>query len=341
MVQMVEILTGIAGSGKSTYAKQRAKDGFVIISRDDIRRDLLKEQDLSNYWKAGMDKFLEEYITKIEHQSLALALSRGESVIIDNTNLNPFYVEQYLTIIRDMGLALTQIEVKTFEIPIEEAFSRISKRDSTPMGREVLENQLNRFQRGWALIPLWQKICQTKTRKKWYFPKFPVEPYSANKELPPAILCDLDGTLSHRAVLKTPAPHMRSYYDVVEYNTDTADPFLTPILTAFLNTEKSPRIVFLTGRKSATYAETCEFLKRTFPQWEVHKDYDLFTRDEIIDHHEGKDDPDDLVKYRLFNEHIRDKYNVLGVFDDRRKVVALWQTLGLRTANMGLLNEEF
>jgi len=35
------------------------------------------------------------------------------------------------------------------------------------------------------------------------------------------------------------------------------------------------------------------------------------------------------VKYDLFNEHVRGKYNVVGVFDDRDQVVKLWREMGL------------
>ncbi len=35
------------------------------------------------------------------------------------------------------------------------------------------------------------------------------------------------------------------------------------------------------------------------------------------------------VKHDLYNDHVRGKFNVLAVFDDRRQVVRLWRELGL------------
>ena len=38
---------------------------------------------------------------------------------------------------------------------------------------------------------------------------------------------------------------------------------------------------------------------------------------------------DSVVKLELFDENIRNEYNVLGVFDDRQSVVDMWRSLGL------------
>ena len=41
---------------------------------------------------------------------------------------------------------------------------------------------------------------------------------------------------------------------------------------------------------------------------------------------------DDAVKYDLFNEHVRDKFRVNLVLDDRAQVIRLWRDmLGLPT----------
>ena len=40
---------------------------------------------------------------------------------------------------------------------------------------------------------------------------------------------------------------------------------------------------------------------------------------------------DSIVKEEIYNEHIKDKYNVISVFDDRNQTVAKWRELGLLT----------
>ena len=44
----------------------------------------------------------------------------------------------------------------------------------------------------------------------------------------------------------------------------------------------------------------------------------------------GNHKPDDYIKLQLYRKHIEGKYNVLGIFDDRDRVVAMWRRLGLR-----------
>lgn len=38
---------------------------------------------------------------------------------------------------------------------------------------------------------------------------------------------------------------------------------------------------------------------------------------------------DDIIKKELYEQNIKDKYNVLGVFDDRNRVVDMWRAQGL------------
>ena len=356
MARSVTIFKGIAGSGKSTAVKKILEtqkntglERSVVISRDEIRRNLLHEEDLSNYWKAGMDPMLEEYITSIEHQQFAQALSQDKPIIVDNTNLRPRYILAYIDIMIDFGYTPKDVTVVSFPISIETAKKRLKDRDTVPISEDVLKSQFHLFQQGWDLEQLWEKALLNHIPKKWYFPSFKIEPYFPDKDKPRAILCDLDGTLSHRVVLTSPRPHMRSYYGVEEYDTDHPDLLVRTILDAFMNLRQEhpelrliyPLPIFVSGRKKATLNSTRTFLRDAFPAFAEGDDYLLYTRDEDIDKWRKGDAPDDRVKYRIFNQFIRNDYNVIGVMDDRRKVVALWQALGLRVANMGMLNEEF
>jgi hypothetical protein len=36
-----------------------------------------------------------------------------------------------------------------------------------------------------------------------------------------------------------------------------------------------------------------------------------------------------VVKLEIFDREIRERYYVVGVFDDRNKVVSMWRSLGL------------
>lgn len=76
---MIEILVGMIASGKTTYARRRAKEGAVVISHDDLTEMLHQEyiyhQHLKPFYRDCM---------------LALAdaaASRNMDVVIDRTHL--------------------------------------------------------------------------------------------------------------------------------------------------------------------------------------------------------------------------------------------------------------
>ena len=44
----------------------------------------------------------------------------------------------------------------------------------------------------------------------------------------------------------------------------------------------------------------------------------------------GDNRVDYVIKYEIFDQHIRNKYNVLGVFDDRSQVINMWRSINIR-----------
>jgi acid phosphatase class B len=83
-------------------------------------------------------------------------------------------------------------------------------------------------------------------------------------------------------------------------------------------------ILFVTGRRESARAKTLDWLERTFGP-EIAKSEHLFMRS-------AKDGfCDDYVsKCRNYREHIKDKWTVRGVFEDRDQCVRAWRDLGLR-----------
>jgi adenylate kinase family enzyme len=75
----IRVLVGMIGSGKSTYARKLAKDGWVIVSHDDLTEafhgEYRYEQELRPFYMGAM---------------LAIAMSalkNGRSVVVDRTHL--------------------------------------------------------------------------------------------------------------------------------------------------------------------------------------------------------------------------------------------------------------
>jgi len=78
------------------------------------------------------------------------------------------------------------------------------------------------------------------------------------------------------------------------------------------------KIIFMSGRSAVCRTETERWLAG-----EGFWDFELFMRPE------GDNRKDSEIKLELFNAHVRDKYNVQLVLDDRNQVVQLWRNLGL------------
>lgn len=352
---MIVFLRGLSGSGKSTFAQkeyEKSPTKTVIISRDQIRRELVgddgKNGNLSKYFRGGMDRSLEDYVTKIEHRRLKEAAWDDQrlfnfegNVIIDNLNLRKKYAAEYFNILASLEYPFSQIKVKDFDTPIEECVRRCAARDEFPITEDIIRSQSQIVNLGLWEPEDFKSAWDTKPSQEppFYRPSFLVIPYTPNKQLPKAIICDLDGTLAHRTVIDTGAGFkMRSWYESKSQDvlTDECDPVVLTVIQSLA--DRGYEILFTSGRDETVRKYTVSWINKNLKPGTP---WQLFMRDHTIDVHNSKSDPDDLVKYRLFNYYIRDKYNVLAVFDDRKRVLSLWETLGLKTFNVGKINEHF
>lgn len=153
-----------------------------------------------------------------------------------------------------------------------------------------------------------------ETWKKYLAPK--IEPLNQNPELPHAIICDLDGTL---ALFGNKNPFERDFIN---------DDVSIPVANLF-NQYPHRRIIF-SGRNDKFKNETIEWLKQN----SIHYDFLDMRKD-------GDFRKDIIIKKEMFETHIKDKYYVDFVVDDRPQVIRLWQEdLGLFVFNVGN-GEEF
>lgn len=130
---------------------------------------------------------------------------------------------------------------------------------------------------------------------------------------------DIDGTLAH---MDGRHPH--------EYNkvsTDKLDKHVAMILSIL---SMNFKIIFVSGRKDSCRHETAKWIEDNITIY--YGDHELFMRKY------GDNRSDDIVKKEIYQEHIENKYTVLGVFDDRDRVVDMWRSLGLTCYQVGLGN---
>lgn len=126
---------------------------------------------------------------------------------------------------------------------------------------------------------------------------------------PHAIICDIDGTLAHMTG--------RSPYDETRVLEDTLDEVVCGIMNVY---NPHRKIILLSGRHDTCRKDTERWLLEN----NVYYD-ELFMR-------RGDDDrKDNIIKKELFEEHLRDDYQIDFVLDDRDRVVNMWRNeLGLK-----------
>jgi len=135
-------------------------------------------------------------------------------------------------------------------------------------------------------------------------------PFKDQPELPTCVICDIDGTLAY-------SPE-RSVYDYKKVDKDLPNKKLIEVLKR-LNLP----IIVLSGRESSCKQETMDWLKNNGIDWTI---FAMRT--------EGDNREDSIVKEELYNAIIKDKWNVLTVFDDRPRVIRMWKKLGLMVCDV-------
>lgn len=125
-----------------------------------------------------------------------------------------------------------------------------------------------------------------------------------------AIICDIDGTLAHM--------QDRDPYDYDKVDTDVVDSTISHMLKLYA-TESDYAILIVSGREDAC--------KQVTERW-LGKNYVMY--DELFMRKHGDYRPDEVIKKEIYDKHIKDKYDVEFVLDDRNKVVKMWREIGLK-----------
>ena len=283
------ILVGAPGSGKSTFARYflRIEDNWIRVNRDDFR--------LMQFGDSLMIPFYEERISKMVEASVLTLLKSDTNVIIDATNTS-------LRTIQDMIHTYTEyadISFKVFDLPVDELVKRCDKRyeetgkfiSKSVVERNVanLKHTLEKFD--FAPIPRKVQVATTSYATQ-------------DKNLPKAVICDLDGTLS---LLNGRDP----------YNAATCDNDLLnePVAAALkMAKQQGYQVILLSGREDKFREPTVRFLDK-------HQiGYDLLLMRTSNDFRK-----DNIIKRELFEGEIQGKYFVEFLLDDRNQVVDMWR----------------
>ena len=294
----LHLTRGIPASGKTTWAKAWLADGFLLehdrirLNRDDLRR-MLRGRSF------GLTYADEERITAMQHDAARVALTSGWDVVVDDMNLRARYVRAWLALAEAVGAT---VEFHDFPVELDDAIYRDAERE-TSVGADVIRGIYERYTRKGQLPPVPTDPEPNKHAG--------LVPYVPLPDKTQAYIFDIDGTLAH-------IPEGgRSPYDGTRVHEDVLDDNVAHVMRALA---ADHYLIVMSGRDAKYQAATVDWLEANRVQY-----------DELHMRPEGDTRKDQVVKAELFDAHVRHRFNVLGVFDDRDRVVAMWRALGLTT----------
>ncbi len=286
------ILVGAPGSGKSTYAKYhvRTEDNWFRVCRDDFR--------LMQFTKGNLSKDEEIQLTKIVSHTIHGLLKLKINVIIDATNTRKEFLNGY---IHEFG-EKADISFKLFDLPLAELAERCENR-KIETGKYIPSNVIKRQYSNLQKLIKSFDFSDRKLKKKKL--SYAVQ----SKDLPKAIICDLDGTLC--------LMNGRNPFDASRCDEDLPN---TPVVNMVKQYKGlGYTIILLSGRSDAYKPQTIKWLKEN-----------EIIYDDLVMRKEGDHRKDSIVKSEFYYGNIDGQYNVELVLDDRDQVVELWrETLGL------------
>lgn len=246
----------------------------------------------------------EKMVLDVRDAIIREALSRNCHIIVDDTNLSSTHEER----IRHLVSEINKLKGKQHRV-------RIQDFTDVPL-EECIARDLKR-----------ERTVGEKVIRKMYNDYLAPEigPPAYDASLPDAIVSDLDGTL---AILNG-----RNPYDASTCDQDGLNGSVAQILKLWWGNDRAANgseIILVSGRPDTHREPTERFLKKQDIPYNH-----LYMR--------GADDrrQDVEVKRDIYENHIKGRYNVVAVFDDRLQVCRQWHSLGLPLFRVGSPDSDF
>ena len=289
MQKLKLILTvGISGSGKTTWAEEftRNRGDWANVNRDDFRFALLTS-GIRNWSAYEFNRKNEKEVTNAVINAVKSYEQEGMNIIISDTNLSHRVRDSWKNAANNMGY---DFEIKEFPISWEEAVKREAQR-SGGVGISVLRSQ-------------WEKWNSYIGRKV----------YVADKSLPKAFLCDIDGTVA----LNTTG---RGWFDWHRVDEDEPREHVISMVHGLIQSGLIP--VFLSGRDGSCSKKTYDWIME-----HVMVDYlpegDGF---HLLMREPNDQRKDSVIKEEIFWKYVANRFNVVACIDDRPQMIRAWEDL--------------
>ena len=127
------LLRGLPAAGKTIHSLGLVKQGYKRVNADDLRLLI----DNGSYSKSN-----EKYITEVMQTIVTLGLQSGFNVVMDNTNLNPYWISWAKTLCQDLRCKLEIIDIDT---PLDVCIQRDLNRTTGRVGKDVIMKLYNKY----------------------------------------------------------------------------------------------------------------------------------------------------------------------------------------------------
>lgn len=294
----VIVCIGPPASGKSTWVKDFISKNPNYVK---VSRDDFRYMLKNTGW---CEPKIEKMITELHNEAVITALSNKLSVVIDNTNVKVKFINEIIDLVKEYA----NVSYRVFDVPLKTLYERDSARERS-VGKDVIDRMYNDYQ----ILKDSFHFQPVKKEKK----KKVIKPnYSSN--LPDAVIFDLDGTLAIMSDKRNPYD-----WDMV----DMDDPNDVVIEQVKYHKSLGRKIIIISGRDIVSMERTKIWLNI----YDI--EYDL-----ILMRPTNNFEKDDIIKRRLFEEFIEDRYNIIAVYDDRLSVCQMWydKELFVFNCNQGL-----
>jgi len=312
------ITIGLPASGKSTKAKQMCADdpNLVRANLDSLRMKVMFEFGIPVTWANAFTKKVEQEVGARHADIITQAAWDGKDLIIDDCHISPKSQEKIIKKVEKLGY---EVEILDFRfVPLQVCIDR------------------NRARKGFAkvtekvIIDLHNRFVAKSEEEKVYMPEkttIALPRWEPTEELTNCVIFDIDGTLAEKGD--------RFAYNESLVFLDSVREHVLFTLKAYLPTV--PKIFIFSGRQESCREETLRWLRE-----KCGLTLELATNQVALFMRAAKDQRrDSIIKKELFEANVKDKFNVIAVFDDRQSVIReCWAELGLPVFRCGVIDKD-
>lgn len=263
---------------------------FIKNSNGKAKR--VNKDDLREMIDAGVySKTNEQMILNARDELVQLFCNHGiETIIVDDTNFEEKHFETMKVIANELDILYGHKITVEYKDFLDVSLDECIHRDSL------------------RPKPVGEKVIKSM-HQRYILPTIKEVPVVNKKGN--AIIVDIDGTLAHRCD--------RQWFDYSKVDQDALDVTVDGIVRAYA--KMGYTVLIVSGREG-----TAECLSKTHAWLKKHDIpfYDLMMRKE------GDYRRDSIVKEEIYNNYIKDKFDVEFVLDDRKSVCEKWRELGLK-----------